>query len=321
MHLLLAYSASHRARLLDHSVPSNRIAHWVREVFPALRRALQDSQINNTNLATAIMLASLEIIAPNAFEVPVPWQEHLNIAREMIVLRGPPTPGHHDRVAYFLERWFTYLDVLGSLSGAKNTPLLSRDIWSNRNDSIMERDVQTDCLFGFTFRCVNILAKIADLARRCDSVRIDANGTVRGDWRPTESIISAAESLKSQLKATRNLSYTGCPHRVAVSDIEKGWDALEMVATNDAFHWAGLIHLDRRVLGKQSDDIEVQASVREIVGALYKVRKGGTAEACLLFPMFTAGCDAKESSQRRIIMERMKTVEGTGMTQARIPIS
>ncbi|MCJ1474671.1 hypothetical protein MMC13_003331 [Lambiella insularis] len=317
MHLLLAYSASHRARLLNHAEPSNRIAQWVRDVFPTLRRALEESQINNSNLATAIMLASLEIICPNAFEVPVSWQEHLNMARQMIVLRGPPTPGHHDRVAYFLHRWFTYLDVLGSLSGAKNTPLLSIDAWTDANDLLMEHNMQIDCLFGFTSRCVAILARIADLARRCDRVRIDVSGNVRGDWRPAESIIVAAESLKTQLRATRNLSHTGCPHREAISDTEKGWDAVEMVATNDAFHWAGLIHLNRRVLGKTSDDVEVQASVREIVGSLYKVRKGGTAEACLLFPMFTAGCDAKENSQRNIILERMKSVEATGMTQIR----
>ena len=91
-----------------------------------------------------------------------------------------------------------------------------------------------------------------------------------------------------------------------------------MVATNEAFHWAGLVHLDRRVLGKSSRDPEVQNAVREIVGALYKVRKGGTAEACLLFPMFTAGCDAQDLGQRELIMERLRSVEGSGMTQVRL---
>jgi hypothetical protein len=36
LHLLLAYSASHRARLLCHPEPANRIALWVRDVFPSL---------------------------------------------------------------------------------------------------------------------------------------------------------------------------------------------------------------------------------------------------------------------------------------------
>ncbi|MCJ1391147.1 hypothetical protein MMC18_004009 [Xylographa bjoerkii] len=319
MHLLLAYSASHRARLLSHPEPSNRIAHWVRDVFPDLRRALSGSrdQLNNSNLATAIMLASLEIIAPNAFEVPVSWQEHLRTAREIIVLRGPPVSGYYDKVAYFLNRWFTYLDVLGSLSGAKNTPLLSEDAWSNNNDLNIEQGAQIDCLFGFTSRCVTILARLADLARRCDSERIDGEGNIREDWTPSVEIILTAKGIKTQLKSTRYQSFTGCPHNASVPESERGWETIEMIATNDAFHWAGLVHLNRRVLGKTSADDEVQAAVTQIIVSLGKVRKGGTAEACLLFPMFTAGCDAKHESQRDVISERMKSVEGTGMTQIR----
>ncbi|KAL9608537.1 MAG: hypothetical protein Q9204_009226 [Flavoplaca sp. TL-2023a] len=88
-----------------------------------------------------------------------------------------------------------------------------------------------------------------------------------------------------------------------------------MVATNEAFHWAGLIHLNRRILGKKNEDVEVQIAVREIVSALFKVRKGGTAEACLLFPIFTAGCDARERGQREVIIERLSSIEESGMTQ------
>ncbi|MCJ1386004.1 hypothetical protein MMC17_009129 [Xylographa soralifera] len=319
MHLLLAYSASHRARLLKHPEPSNRIALWVRDVFPNLRRALSglEDQMDNTTLATAIMLASLEIIAPNAFEVPVPWQEHLRTAREIIVLRGPPVIGHYDKVAYFLNRWFNYLDVVGSLSGAKNTPLLSDDAWSNNNDLSIEQAAQIDCLFGFTSRCVTILARLADLARRCDSERIDSDGNIREDWKPSIEVISAAKGIKGQLKSTRDQTFTGCPHNTAVSESERGWETIEMVATNDAFHWAGLVHLNRRVLGKISADDEVQAAVTQIIVSLGKVRIGGTAEACLLFPIFTAGCDAKCEAQREVIKERMRSVEGTGMTQIR----
>ena len=65
----------------------------------------------------------------------------------------------------------------------------------------------------------------------------------------------------------------------------------------------------------RSEHPEVQSAVREIVEILFKVRKGGTAEACLLFPMFTAGCDAKDSYQREKILERIISVEKSGMTQ------
>lgn len=51
------------------------------------------------------------------------------------------------------------------------------------------------------------------------------------------------------------------------------------------------------------------------MGQLGKVRRGGTAEANLLFPMFTAGCDAREGKVRGEILERLRAVEGSGMTQ------
>ena len=372
LHLLLAYSAGHRARLLNHPEPAIRIAMWVRDVFPNLRHALSDTtgQISNSMLATAIMLTSLEIVSPNTFEVPIPWQIHLSTARRMITARGGVEAVHRkDKVSYFLSRWFVYLDVLGSLSGGKNDrPLHNGDYWSEArssrpslpspvstatsSDSVTtnahsnggrpttksatseesiamcfpledaasedEDDFQIDCLLGFTSRCVSILARIASLARKCDIARIDpVSLTIRPEWTPSTSTIAEAEFLKSQLKAARTHRYRGCPHRRPNNEIEDGWDALEMVATNEAFHWAGLVHLDRRILGKESKDDDVQTAVREIAGTLYKVRKGGTAEACLLWPMFTAGCEApKEGAFRERILERLRSVEGCGMTQA-----
>ena len=326
LHLLLAYSASHRALLLKHPEPATRIAIWVEDVFPALRKALNDpnAQITNANLATAIMLASLGIISPNAFQVTVPWQTHLTVARRMIVARGGAQSVHRkDKVSYFLSRWFAYLDILGSLSGGKNDqPLFSGNYWANDD---ADDDFQIDCLLGFTSRCVSILARIAELARQCDSERISSETCeIQEDWKPSEETLQKAERLKVDLQEARMHRYRGCPHRPSTPVMrrrrgkdgdEAGWDLLEMVATNEAFHWAGLIHLNRRILGKKSEDVEVQIAVREIVSALFKVRKGGTAEACLLFPIFTAGCDALESGQRKVIMERLSAVEESGMTQ------
>lgn len=75
------------------------------------------------------------------------------------------------------------------------------------------------------------------------------------------------------------------------------------------------MHLYRRVLGKPPDDADVTAAIRQIVALLYKVRRGSSAEACLLFPMFVAGCDAQDEGQREKIMDRLRGVEGFGMTQ------
>ncbi|KAL1635710.1 hypothetical protein SLS58_010148 [Diplodia intermedia] len=323
--LLLAFSASHRARLLCHPEPANRIAVWVQDVFPRLRRALDSTeQISDSNLCTAIMLASLEVISPNAFEVPISWQSHLKLARQMIVARGGlRSLNREDKVAYFLSRWFAYLDVVGSLSGSKNdTPLDAGYLAVGEEECI--RDGQIDCLLGFTNRFVGCLARIAELAKRCEPLRIDeASGCVREGWQPPEDVIAAAEQLRIDLRnGYKNVVYKGCTHgdrsttSLRPEEVkEPPWDESEIYASNEAFHWAGLLHLLRRVLGRPPSDGEVQNAVREILKALERVRPDGSAGACLLFPMFSAGCDAQEEGQREKILERLSAVEGFGMSQ------
>lgn len=223
----------------------------------------------------------------------------------------------HDRVAYFLSRWFAYLDVLGSLSGNKNDQPLGSSYWSLENASADE-DYQIDCLMGFTNRCVGMLARVAELAKQCESDRIDEMGHIRENWRPDDDTIHQAVEIRKDLEEGLRdpTAYKGCNHRSWDISEEQGvWDATEIYATNEMFHWAGLIHLYRRVLGKPVMDPEVQNAVSQIVGLLYKVRRGSTAEACLLFPMFAAGCDARDEGQREKIMERLKCVEGFGISQ------
>lgn len=324
MNLLLAYSASHRARLLSHPEPANRIAIWVRDVFSSLLNALNDTreQISNANLATAIMLSSLEIISPSSFGIPVPWQNHLQQARQILKARGGPRSiRQEDPVSYFLIRWFAYLDVLGSLSGRKNDEtIFSGGFWATHTPEPFgdDTDFRIDCLLGFTSRCATILAQIAELARQCDNERIDAAGEWKEDWAPSPATVKQAHWLRHTLEDARTHVYKSCPHQHGsdtASSPGDDWDVDEMGTTNSAFHWAGLIHIYRRVLGYPAGSPEVQAAVREIIDALNRLRKGGSAEACLLFPMFTAGCDALEPGQRAQVLDRLRSLEGYGMTQ------
>lgn len=350
LNLLLAYSASHRARLLNHPEPANRIALWVRDVFPSLRQTLDNvsnTEVSNANLATAIMLASLEIISPSSFGVSIPWQNHLSIARSIIRARGgPDSISCKDPVMYFLARWLAYLDVVGSLSGRRNEePLFAGHYWSSSHDDSIsakelsltdddgddDDDYTIDCLLGFTTRCVSILAQIARLARQCEEEgRIDPDtGRVNADWRPSAGILERAKKLHNDLEHARNHEQKQCSHHSPkltkaspctqslppsyVDMSEK--DAEESLATNSAFHWAGLVHLLRRVHNVPRSDEEVQNAVHEIVKILTTIREGGSAEACLLFPMFTAGVEAEDPLDREKVLARIKGAEELGMCQ------
>jgi hypothetical protein len=311
--LVLAYSASHRARLLRHPEPSLRIATWVDDIFPALREALSDPEQNfsDANVATAIMLASLEIVSPKVFGYAIPWQKHLSLARELIMARPGglhyETNFRKDHVCSFLWSWAAYLDVMGSLTGG---PKDSSTAWmfdyemEDKDDGYDE----IECIMGFTTRCVYLLAKIADLARKCDAERIGPDNRIRQDWEPSKDALDMALKLESDVKNSMKQKITPCKHILAGGNLDK-WDRVELTATNEAFHWAGLVHLYRRIFGRPTDDADVQMAVRKIISCFSSIRRGGNAEACALFPIFTAGCDAKDEFQRAFVIERLSAGE------------
>ncbi len=338
LNLLLAYSASHRARLLTQPEPANRIAHWVQDVFPSLRHALDDAETSHVeasdaNLATAIMLTSLEIISPSAFGVSVPWQNHLNIARRIIKYGGNclQRVSRNNVVPHFLHLWLAYIDVFGSLSSRTlEEPLFyaTLDEFPHDNASTLsdDDDYVIECMLGFTSHCVPILAKIANLARLCSNERDDGEtGGIDQDWHPSPGIQEECDRLQADLERSRLHPVKLCPHYLhderstgvveAFAKSEDAIAAVESAATNDAFHRAGLIHLLRRVRNLPRSAPEIQNAIQGIMGALSKVRPGGSAEACLLFPMFTAGAEAEDQDTRMLILERVKSLEGVGMMQ------
>lgn len=180
-----------------------------------------------------------------------------------------------------------------------------------------DTDYKIDCVLGFTSKCIRILAKIAALARICDRERIQAAaGRVNANkWQPSDEKMSQAVQLEKELLESRSAPTTPCTHIQSSSEAAYRWDADEMEATNQAFHWAGYVHLHRRIMGKSSDHRDVQGAVKEIFRALSQVRNGSNAEGCLLFPMFTAGCDSLKEEQKEKIYWRMKRIEVLGMSQ------
>ena len=334
--LLLAYSASHRARLLQHPEPATRIALWVQDIFPALRHALSEpghkAAISNANVATAIMLASLEIISPTAFGYDIPWHSHLALARELITarpgglrvggrahrgLRGEEEGGE-EQICSFLWSWFAYLDVLGSLScGPRDVPstwILDYKVYDSEDDD------EIDCIMGFTTRCVYILAEVAELARRCDALRAGSavpdqhEAGAGGGWSPPPQQAEHGRALERRLRQSMAAPVRPCSHIVHSGGVER-WDRPEMSAANLTYHWAGLTQLYRRVFGHGREAPAVTGAVAEIIACLADIRHGGTAEGCLLFPLFTAGCETTAAPDRELVLERMVSVEKCGMTQ------
>ena len=308
LNLMLAYSASHRARYLEHPEPANRIAHWVSDVFPGLRLALEGPHENITDghLATAIMLLSLKIISPSTFEVPIPWQNHLKLARDLFLARGGETLAASSRVGAFLSRWIGYIDTLGVLSSRHCDP----PIFHNYD---MDNSCIVDCFTGYTPRTGLFLTRLGNLTYRCDNERFDDTGQFRdnGNWKPSSDVVSAALDLLSEF-GTLDESARAAPGHHRDSEVQ------EFLSSDLAFRCAGLVNLHRRVLGHSSESLEMLEVLDQLIRALSRIPLGSPCEVQVLFPIFTAGCETRDPQLRAEIMSRISALERTGMKQVSI---
>lgn len=307
---MLAYSASHRARYLEHPEPANRIAHWVSRVFPTLRLALDGphEDITDSHLATAMMLLSLKIISPSTFEVPITWQSHLKLARDLFLARREQLSRPGNRAGAFFARWLGYLDIFGTLSCRQNGPPLALYNSVLNTCCADEYDeLSVDCFSGFTPRTGAVLTRLGKLVNQCDNERFDDMGTFLADWRPSVDMVLEAEALLGELEQLNALAHASGRH---FED-----SPLDMVAIDKVFRYAGMLHLHRRVLCTPPSSMPVEEALSELTSALTQIRHGAPAEVGALFPLFTAGCETRDPQQRMDIMERFNILERTGMKQ------
>lgn len=168
--LLLAYSASHRARLLGYPRPVARVARWTSNVFPSLRRALESNteRISNDDLAISIMLISMTITCPDVFEVPIQWQHHLPIVKRLFkhrstTLEEGSLPSLDDKQEWdFLSRWITYLAVIGSLNGFERDRNFQQFGVQDRQSASVVKSNEVDCLYGCTTELMEMLGAAAE---------------------------------------------------------------------------------------------------------------------------------------------------------------
>lgn len=317
--LILVYSAGHRARLLQHAAPMKRIALYLHDVLRYFQSALADATEapTMTNLATAITLASLEIVSPGLFEMTVPWQQHLKVAGEMIRLRGGYSflLNNKDPVSWFLSRWYGYLWVMGAFSGNSLEQDLCAKFWSHdpaRADAA--EDNQVDCFLGFAPRVLVVLAKVASLVCQCDRAFAQTarpDGQLSSAWRPSGATIMLATKLKQELQVRESHEVKVCSH-VEYTDHSAAED---LKASNVSYHLAGVIHLQRRVLRNSINSAPVQDAVRGIVEALRQTSDSRIAANNMIFPLFTAGCQAIEPEHRQAILQGFEKMENYGMEQ------
>ncbi|KAJ5353458.1 hypothetical protein N7541_006022 [Penicillium brevicompactum] len=275
LNLLLAYSASHRARYLGHPEPANRIAHWVSQVFPTLRIALESSHenITDSHLATAIMLLSLKIVSPGTFEAPITWKSHLKLARDLFLARSDAMAQPGNRIGAFFSRWLGYLDTMGSLSCRQAGPpsMVYSSVLAACSSSDGHDEYAVDCFTGFSPRTGVFLIRLARLVQECDNERFDEMGNFQDGWHPSADMVLEAQSVLGEIDGISERAHANPEHH-------RGIESSDMMAIEEAFRFAGLLHLHRRVLGSPPDSFPVKEVLRKLVDALGRMRPGAATE-------------------------------------------
>lgn len=266
------------------------------------------------------MLVSLKIISPSTFEVPISWQDHLKLARELYVFYRkahygrPPT-----QVGHFLSNWFGYIDILGSISCEEIAPPVPGVYYppdmtlSPLHD---DEDWEIECYSGFTPRTGAAMFRLAALISQSKNDRLKASPDreAKSDSDPrTHTLCQAEQLLRDMMDDRLNI------HKRHTSHDNEDLDASASVprAIDDAYQLACIIQLYRRVLGKSQLDPSVRKAIDELMMTLDTVERGGSAEVCLLFPIFTVGCETTDLMHRQTIIDRVKSFEHLGLKQIR----
>ncbi|GAO13980.1 hypothetical protein UVI_02035330 [Ustilaginoidea virens] len=296
--------------------------------------ALENDALMSLLLAYSVILVALEIMSPGAFGHGISWRGHITHARSLLAKRlermsvkrvsgiAEGEGGEEEEEGFrFMQSWLGYVGIMGSLmaspmvdSVSSASELLPCSAFSVVPSRLGEELDNLGCMTGLSMRCVGLLGRVNDLSRQCDRERFGLDDRLWLGWSPTSS--TAEQALVLEQNMIKSLAQTARPCSHGRAGNMHVRDVKEMATINEAFHWAGLIQLRRRVLGKPTNDADVQLHVRKILICLEKLRTGTAAEIRCLFPIFTAGCEAADKDQRRRLLSRLESAERSGMKQA-----
>jgi Fungal specific transcription factor domain len=303
---LLASSAAHRAGMKGESPPKYLISNLLQTTLEGLRKALADPSeaSQDTTLATAIALSSYNIISSDVSH----WRMHLDGAREIILhrRRTGTRPFRESSIRTFLSKWFAYLDVIAGASGLTlkehnydSAVALIEDVTENPRKESWEPS-KFDTFTGFTSRLLPLLLRIGKLAHQ---KRFSAQMNI--DLNEDMEFLHHVGALELDLNAA-DLDIIILPSDTAMdATLEK-----QLRACNEAFHSAARLHIQRRLRNMTAE--QVAPTVEQVFRAIEQVPVGSGPEISLLYPLFSAGVEAR-GPLRDYAQFRMTEMEKIGI--------
>lgn len=245
-------------------------------------------------------------------------------------------------MAFFLLRWFTYVDVLGGLSSARERDNYLRAYRKGGGyepvEAVAEFDVggltdptrDIDFLLGFDVR---LLPHFINISLLVDEVEKYMSKPESDHECVPLYIIAYALELADKFKKAYEEAEAKRQQAVdeMIEDKQRGGTALgkwpnisvlmdkdnTLRSTNRLYFDAGLLNLYRRVLLLPRTSLLVRLLVAEMTQVFEQcIEPGSPAEICTIFCLFCAGCDTLELEKQEFFVLRFTNLAQRGHRNA-----
>ncbi|EGV59968.1 hypothetical protein CANTEDRAFT_126673 [Yamadazyma tenuis ATCC 10573] len=367
---ILAFAATSMASIAGNKPPTEIVDQLVARSCAMLLKMLKDKDeaTSDGTLATVLLLSCYESLVGDNFEK---HRAHALGARQIIMARrlpiapkpveesptdSPDSASSKDStfvnsesdIAFFLMRWFVYIDVIGALSATRGaqyylnqpdgdhaiTDSLNSVYPQNPDTETIDPKKDIDYMLGFDVKFLTHFTDIVMLIRKMNTY---LEGSDQQKNNIPIDIVTRALEVKQEFSVTyangearrqyiidRMSDYT---HREGASEGEMSRKSKRMKnlirqdkilrSTNKLFFNMGLLNLYRRVLRIPRESKIIQQLTHDMGQELVStIASSSSAEVCSIFCLFCAGCDTLDDDMRQLFKTRFITLSEKGNVHA-----
>lgn len=326
------------------SVADGLLSKTFIELVGSLKNAKE--RTSDGTLATIMMLAAFDIFFSDKRRK---WRAHMYGARKLMMERLSNSNNQSIIISdamddsnptFFLTRWFTYVDIIGSLSST-NRVITTDKLSSLKYEFKMlddkkyidERRLNLNDIEYCTGMEAKVLSLLADTSWIISEKerQQDANGneeiskdlllqTLELDYEIVKYLreSEADRDRKRELYHRSKESFPSPPSTSCFEEKYKGYAILRI--TNLIFGLTGSLQLKRRVLSMPLSSIIVKDLLLKITELLdHNIPLAASSTSCVIFCLFCCGCELLDDSMvkyRPIYMDRIDSLNQRGVSSA-----
>ncbi|KAI4727900.1 hypothetical protein E4T49_04343 [Aureobasidium sp. EXF-10728] len=315
--LALSCDQVRRLRGNDSIELHNRASFFLRKAITGLRKAMNDptEASNFSTICTVLFLCTNEVMAGNTMAM----RTHLHGAENLLSLalgkNRHETVTDLDDKKLFLVRWFAVVDIFASIMSLDKTTSSDGQFWNIGAPNGTSSPQHIDEFVGFSLELMPVLARIGRMARlqRRRKVLGSSLGSGYAEMADDLDMLLADNILLTEQQLSLLFTRASSPSLLHTQDPVL---VDEAVYVHQMFVHAALLHLYRRVQELPELDPKPAIALGSMLDLLGKLRPESPANVLILWPLFTAGCEAEDPDLRDYIEACMGRIRNYGWGNA-----